>query len=197
MVGSACARQYAPGPPPAPGLHQGAHALLQKEGVPLGALDQALFERLQTSIVPKQTPEEDLDVRRRQRVEPKLGVVGLRAPAVLILGAVVDQQEHADGGQALHQAIEERLGLRVDPVEVLEGQQERLHLALPQDQAFERVQGALAALRRIESLPVSLLHRHLQEGEEGWTLGPRAGSSMSSRPVSFLRMRRLSSRSSS
>ena len=135
-------------------FHQGAHALLQEEGVPLGALDQALFERLQTGIVPQEALEQGLGTRRRQRVEPELGVVGLLAPAVLILGAVVDQQEHVGGGQALHQAIEERLGLGVDPVEVLEDQQEGLHLALPQQQAFEGVQGALAALRRIEGLPV-------------------------------------------
>jgi len=39
---------------------------------------------------------------------------------VPVLGAVVDQQEHPDRRQALHQAIEERLGLGVDPVEVLD-----------------------------------------------------------------------------
>jgi hypothetical protein len=85
-------------------------------------------------------------------------------PAVLILGAIVDQQQQAGSGQALHQAIEERLGLGVDPVEILEDQQEGLHLALPQEETFERVQGALAALRRIKGLPVWILHRHLQEG---------------------------------
>ena len=47
----------------------------------------------------------------------------------------------------------ERLGLRVDPVQVLEDQQEGLHLALPQEQTLEGVQGALAALRRIKGLP--------------------------------------------
>ena len=103
----------------------------------------------------------------RQRVEPELGVVGFIAPAMLVLGAVVDQQEQAGGGQALHQAIEERLGLRVNPVQVLEDQQEGLHLALPQEQTLEGVQGALAALRRIEALPLWILHRHLQEGQEG------------------------------
>jgi hypothetical protein len=39
---------------------------------------------------------------------------------VLVLGAIVDQQEQAGGGQALHQTIEARLGLGVDPVQVLE-----------------------------------------------------------------------------
>jgi hypothetical protein len=35
------------------GFCQGSHALLQEERVPLGALDQALFEELQTRIVPR------------------------------------------------------------------------------------------------------------------------------------------------
>jgi hypothetical protein len=84
-------------------------------------------------------------MERIAQVEPELGVVGFLALPVLILGAVVDQQEQAGGGQALNQAIQERLGLRIDPLEVLEDREERLHLALPQEQAFEGVQGALAA----------------------------------------------------
>ena len=39
-------------------FHQGAHALLQKEGIALGALDQALFERLQPGIVPQEALEQ-------------------------------------------------------------------------------------------------------------------------------------------
>jgi hypothetical protein len=112
----------------------------------LGALDQARFEPLQTGIVSQEALQQGLGTRRGQRVEPELGVVGLRVPAVLILGAVVDRQQQASSGQALHQAIEERLGLGVDPVQVLEDQQEGLHLALPQEQALEGVQDALAAL---------------------------------------------------
>ena len=113
-------------------FHQGPHALFQKEGVALGALDQALGERLQTDIVPQEAAEQVLGAGRGQRVEPELGVVGFITPAVLVLGAVVDQQEQAGGWQALHQAIEERLGLRIDPVQVLEHQQERLFLTLAQ-----------------------------------------------------------------
>ena len=52
-------------------------------------------------------------------------------------------------------------------MEVLKDQQDGLHLALPQEQALEGVQGALAALRRLEGLPGCLLPRHLQEGQEG------------------------------
>ena len=155
-------------------LHQGADALLQEEGVALGALDQALLERLQAGIVPQQGLQQCLGARRGQRVEPELGVVGLAAPAVLVLGAVVDQQEQTGGGQALDQAVEERLGLGVDPVQVLEDQEQRLHLALAQQQALERLQGALAALRRIEGLPCAVLHRHAP-GARGRPAGSARG----------------------
>ncbi len=37
-----------------PGLHQGAHALLQEEGIALGARDQELRERRQAGVVPEQ-----------------------------------------------------------------------------------------------------------------------------------------------
>ena len=52
-----------------------------------------------------------IGARWRQRVQPHLGVKGLAAPAVLILRAVVDQEE-AGGRQALDHAVKERLRLR-------------------------------------------------------------------------------------
>jgi hypothetical protein len=154
-------------------FHQSPYTFLEEEGIALGALDQALFQRLQTRVVPQEAMEQGGGAHRRQRVESDLGVIGFLAPAVLIFGAVVDQQEQAGGGQALHQAIEERLGLSVDPVQVLEHQQQGLHLALPQEQAFERVQGALAALRRLEALPGFILHLYLQQGQEGRQARPQ------------------------
>ena len=133
-----------------PRLHQGAHALLQKEGIALGARDQELFERREAGVVPQQRLKNGVGARRRQRIEPQLRVVGLAAPAVLILGPVVDQQQEPSRGQALHQGIEQGLGLRVDPVQVFEDQQQRLHLALAQQHALDGLEGALAALRRVE-----------------------------------------------
>jgi hypothetical protein len=50
---------------------------------------------------------------------------------VLILGTVVHQEQQARGPEVLHQAVEQGLGLAVDPVQVLEDHQQRLHLALP------------------------------------------------------------------
>jgi hypothetical protein len=102
-----------------------------------------------------------------QGVELELGIIGLVPPAVVELGAVVDEEEHSGGRDALHQAVEEGLGLGVEPVQVLEQPQHGLHLALPQEQAFDRVQNALAALRRIERLPLEVPDRDVQERQEG------------------------------
>jgi hypothetical protein len=82
-------------------------------------------------------------------------------------------------------------------VQVLEDQQERLHLALPQQQALEGVQGVLTALWRIEGLPSWILPRRLRQGQEGRQGQPEGRSSVTNRPVTVSRMRRPSSRSSS
>ena len=81
-------------------------------------------------------------------------------------------------GRLLDQAVEDRLGLGVDPVQVLEDQEQRLHLALAQQQALDGLEGALAALRGIEVLPVPVLDRHVQERRgrpAGSARGPHPG----------------------
>ena len=149
-----------------PGLHQGAHALLQKEGIALGARDQELLERRQAGVVPQQGLQELVGTRRGQRVEPELRVVGLAAPAVLVLRAVVDQEQEPGRRQALDQAVEQGLGLGIDPVQILKDQQQRLHLAFAQQHALERLERALAALRRIERQERAVLRQGVQERQQ-------------------------------
>ena len=106
-----------------PRLHQRPYALLQKEGIALRAGDEELFEGHQAGVVPEQGMQQLVGTHWRQRVQAQLCVIGLAAPAVLVLRAVVDQQQQAGGGQALHQAIEQLLRLGIDPVQVLKHQQ--------------------------------------------------------------------------
>ena len=65
-----------------------------------------LFERLQTGVSSQQGLQEFLSALRWQRVKPELGVVGLVAPGVLVLRAIIDEQKDAGRRQALNQAIE-------------------------------------------------------------------------------------------
>ena len=101
-----------------------------------------------------------------ERVQSHLRVVGLAAPPVLVLRAIVDQQQEPGGGQALDEAVEACLRLGIDPVQVFEDDEQWLPLARPQQKPLERLQGALAALWGVEPLPVGLVHRHVQQRQE-------------------------------
>ena len=92
---------------------------------------------------------------------------------MLVLGAIVDQEQHAGCGEALNQTVQESLGLSVDPVQVLEDQEQGLDLTLPEEQALDGLQGALAALWWIEGLPRLILDGHVQERQEGWEGWPK------------------------
>jgi hypothetical protein len=48
-----------------------------------------------------------------------------------VLRPVVHEQEQPSGREALDEAIQYRLGLGIDPLQVLDEHQERLHLTLP------------------------------------------------------------------
>ena len=149
-----------------PGLHQGAHTLLQKEGIALRAGDQEPGEGRQAGVVPQQGLEEFVGARSGQRIEPQLRVGGFTAPAVLILRAVVDQEQEPGGRQALDQAIEQGLRLGIDPVQIFEHQQQRLHLAFAQQQALERLQGAPPPLRGVERQERTVVRQGFQQRQQ-------------------------------
>ena len=128
--------------------------------------DQHALERLEAGVGPEQRAEELLGGLRREGVQPELRVVGPAAPGVLILRPVVHEQQQPGGRQALDEPIEQRLGLGVDPVEVLEDDQQRLHLALPQQEPLHGVEGAPAALGRIEGRPLRVIGRHVEQRQE-------------------------------
>ena len=92
--------------------------------------------------------------------------VALVAPGVAVFLAVVDQQQRPRSGQTVHQAVQERLRLAVDPVQILEHQHQRLHLGFAQGQPFARIQGALPLLHRIEGRPSLVVDGNIQRREQ-------------------------------
>ena len=180
------------------GLDQGPHALLQEEGVALGPLDQAALQRLEAR-------------RRRRAGRPSSSsalsggsgssrswrVVRLAAPAVLVLGPVVDEEQQPGGRQALHQAVEQRLGLGVDPVEILEDQQQRLDLALAEQQALDARRASAAGAAAGRARPTGASSTGTSRSARAPGGSARAlGRGSASLPVTFSRIRRVSSRSS-
>jgi hypothetical protein len=81
-----------------------------------GALDQERCQRTDARIDAEQRAEQLGGVRLGQGIDTRLAVVRLAAPGVAILRPVVHQEQEAGSGQALDQAIEDGLGLGVDPV---------------------------------------------------------------------------------
>src|SRR5215475_16045210 len=98
--------------------------------------------------------EEQGGLARRERVDAQLRVGAQILPAMTILGAIADEYEHARRRrQALHDNVEQRLRLGVDPVEILEEQSHGLHPALGEDEALEGLQCALPSYRWLEGIP--------------------------------------------
>ena len=64
---------------------------------------------------------------------------------------------------ARRQGVQTRLGLGIDPVQVLAGEEHRLDLTFAHEDPSEHVQGALAALGRLERLPLWVLDRQIEE----------------------------------
>src|SRR5207249_9083376 len=95
------------------GLDERADTLFEEQRVALRSLNQARFERLDARVRTEQLTEEVLRALGREWVDAELSIVGLVAPAVLVLGPVVDSEQDGRRRHALHQAVEERLRLGV------------------------------------------------------------------------------------
>ena len=109
-------------------------------------------------MLPQELVQQGLRTVRGQGVEPELGVGRLAPPALVIVGTIGDEQHEARRWQAVDQAVQQGLRLGVDPVQVLHDQEQGLHLARPHEQAHAGRQHVLAALHRIEGLPLRVVH---------------------------------------
>ena len=115
-------------------FHEGPHALFQKERVAIRPLDEQGPQRGQLGVGAQQRLQEILGPFAQKRVDAELRVVGAVAPGVLVLGAIGDEEQETGGGEAVDQAVEPRLGLGINPVQILEDHEQRLDLALAEDE---------------------------------------------------------------
>src|SRR4029453_18470698 len=102
------------------GLHKRPHALLQKKRIAFRPRDQRVLERFEAGLGPEEGGKKLLSGLRRQRIQPKLRVVGAAAPTVLIFWAGVHDQQQPGSRQALNENIELCLSLG-HPLEVESG----------------------------------------------------------------------------
>jgi hypothetical protein len=142
-------------------------ALLNEERIPFGQLDQGTRHWAEARIIPEERPQQLVGVLRGQWVEPQLAVVGLAAPRVLVIRPIVHEEKSPSGGETLDEPVEQRLGLGIDPVKILEDDEDRLDLTLAEEKAPDRVQGQMPLLRRIQGLPTGIPEGDAQEPEKG------------------------------
>ena len=124
-------------------VKQRLYDLFDKERIAAGALGNQTLERIEFDTLAEQSRQHRRAVCARQRVKPKLGIAALVGPFVPILWPIVDQQQDAGIGEAVSEKVEQRLGLRIDPVQVLEDYNQRLVQAFSKEDALDRVERAL------------------------------------------------------
>jgi hypothetical protein len=83
---------------------------------------------------------------------------------MVVLGAVVDQQENVRCGERIYDLIEERLGLTIDPMKVLKNDNRRLAEALSHQYLLDSLQSAPPPQLRIELRQRLKSLSHAQEG---------------------------------
>src|SRR4030095_11451427 len=98
--------------------------------------------------------------------DPELAIVGPAAPAMLVLGAIVHEQENGRRGQAVEEAVEDGLRLAVDPVEILEDQDQRLHSALAEEERLDGLEGPAAPVGRFQGAEGAVLGQGVEQSED-------------------------------
>jgi hypothetical protein len=165
IVWTGCVSRYRPRSPSSAFVSTSVRTVSsRKNGFP--RLDQELLQRREPGIVAEERIQHLSGALGRERVQPHLAVGRLAAPGVLVLGTVIHEQQHARPPEALDQAVEQRLRLTVDPVEILEDQEERLFLCFPEQEPLHGVERALASLARVERLPRGVVHGHVEQGHQ-------------------------------
>ena len=130
-------------------VEQRLHHLLDEERIAAGTLGDKPHERIEFDALAEQRRQHRRAIRTGQRIQPELRIVALVRPLVPVLGTIVHQQQHASVGDAIGQEIEQRLGLRVDPVQVFENHDYRLFQAFAKNDAFDRIERPLTLDLRI------------------------------------------------
>ncbi len=102
----------------------------------------------------------------RQRHDLELLVVALVAPSVAVLGTVIDGKQEGRRRHAVDERVEQRLGLGIDPVQILEDEQHGLVAALAQQDALHPFERGGAARGGIEPVEFVLLGQRVEETQE-------------------------------
>jgi hypothetical protein len=152
------------------GFQERSHAFLKEQWISPGPGEEKRLERLKRGIRPEQRQEQLVAALARKCVQTELRVIGLATPPMLVVRPVTHEQQDPCGGDAFDQGAQQRLGLLVDPVEILDDHEEWLHPALAEQQTLDGVKRPPAALRCVERRPLGILDGHIEERQQGGQL---------------------------
>lgn len=127
-----------------PRISHGERQLLQEEGVALGLGQDQIEDRLRHRGRPQDRVHDAASLARIERQQRRLGGVRLVDPARAISRPVGGDEQHRGAGEAVHQRLEELLGRRVDPVQILHDQHERPPPAAPAQHLAQDLEDARA-----------------------------------------------------
>ena len=115
----------------------------------------------------EQRSEQLVSALPAEGINPELVVAGPAAPPMLVLGAIVHEQEDGRCGHAVEEAVEDGLSLAVDPVEVLEDQDQRLHPALAEEERLDGLVGPAAPVGRVQGAEGAVLGQSVEQSADG------------------------------
>ena len=93
-----------------------------KNGFPSVRRINSSLSGAEICVASQQVLQEFLRAGRLQRVDAKLRVIGFIAPAMTVLGPVIDQQKNTCQRETFYEAIEKCLRFAVDPMQVLKNE---------------------------------------------------------------------------
>ena len=175
-------------------LDQRADALLEEERVALGPLDQERLERARARVRPRASASSSSSALSAGA--DRAGAACSRSCCPRRAGTRAGSSRAgaaAPSGRLSTRLSRNAWRLGVDPVQVLEDQEERLHLALPQEQALDGLERALAPLGGSSACHCGSSRARRAARGRRERAAPRAASSVSSLPVTFSRILRASS----
>ena len=148
-------------------LGQRPHALLDEERVALRPVQELSSERARFGAGSQQVREQGLGGVGRQAIHAQLRVERLTPPAVTILGSIGDHEQDVSGRHRVHELIERHLGIGVDPVQVLEGNDDGAGLALTNEQIPQRVEHPPGSLRGTRLCPDRVVDGDVEQAGQG------------------------------
>ena len=155
----------------APSSNKACTVSSMKNGVPSVVSMMSCFNGRRSIELPENCRQHFIGAVLFQRLEPQQMAAGLVSPAQPIFGPVIHQEQNPLTGHLLHEQVEKSLALVIQPMQILDHQNERALPCFTQEQTNDGVERARSPELRVhagEALFIVLdLQQRIEIGEGG------------------------------